>query len=90
LQATRGLVPALSPSGRLVRRAGLSVFDERACLEGFRAIGVELARLWDSPAFAERRNADIAAWVAHRRAAGGHPDELPFIRRHLRELSLPA
>jgi hypothetical protein len=90
LQAARGLVPTLSPAGHPVHRAGISVLDEAACIAGFRSIGIELAGHWDSRAYAERRDADIAAWLAYREAAGTHPDERAIIERHLRALRLPA
>ena len=90
LQVVRALVPAMSPTGHVIRRAGVSVLDEEACIAGFRSVGVELGRLWDPEAYAEHRDADIAAWIAHRGAAGPHAYEQAFIQRHLQALRLPA
>jgi hypothetical protein len=90
LEAVRGLVHGLSRSGRTIRRAGMSVLDEPRFLAGLKRTGIDLAPFWDPMAYAERRDADIAAWVAQRRAAGPYPGEQAMIDEQLRALCLRA
>jgi Glycosyltransferase 61 len=90
LEAVRGLVHGLSRSGRTIRRAGMSVIDEPRLLGGLGRAGIELAPFWDPQAYAERRDADIAGWIAQRRAAGPHPGEQAMIEAQLRALCLQA
>ena len=90
LEAVRGLVHGLSRSGRTIRRAGMSVLDEPRFLAGLKRAGIDLAPFWDPRAYAERRDADIAGWVAQRRAAGPYPGEQAMIEEQLRALCLEA
>ena len=90
LEAVRGLVHGLSRSGRTIRRAGMSVLDEPRFLAGLERTGIGLAPFWDRRAYAERRDADIAAWIAQRRAAGPYPGEQAMIEAQLRALCLQA
>jgi hypothetical protein len=90
LEAVRGLVHGLSRSGRTIRRAGMSVLDEKLFLAGLARRGIELAPFWDQRAYAERRDADIARWIAQRRAAGTYPGEQAMIDEQLRALCLRA
>jgi hypothetical protein len=90
LEAVRGLVHGLSRSGRTIRRAGISVLDEPRFLAGLKRTGIDLAPFWDPMAYAERRDADIAAWIARRRAAGPYPGEQAMIEEQLRALCLQA
>jgi hypothetical protein len=90
LEAVRGLVHGLSQTGRAIRRAGMSVLDEPRFLAGLNRSGIDLAPFWDPRAYAERRDADIAAWIAQRQAAGPHPGEQAMIDEQLRALCLQA
>jgi hypothetical protein len=90
LEAVRGLVHGLSRSGRTIRRAGMTVLDEPRFLAGLERTGINLAPFWDPPAYAERRDADIAGWIAQRRAAGPYPGEQAMIDEQLRALCLRA
>jgi hypothetical protein len=90
LEAVRGLVHGLSPSGRTIRRSGMTVLDEPRFLAGLKRTDIDLAPFWDPMAYVERRDADIAAWVAQRRAAGPHPGEQAMIDEQLRALCLRA
>jgi hypothetical protein len=90
LEAVRGLVHGLSRSGRTIRRAGMTVLDEPRFLAGLERTGINLAPFWDPQAYAERRDADIAAWIAQRRKAGPYPGEQAMIDEQLRALCLRA
>jgi hypothetical protein len=84
LQVVRGLVPGMSPSRRLIRRAGISVLDEPRCIAAFRLLRIDLAPFWDARDYAERRDADIVAWLARQRDIGLDP----AIDRELEALAL--
>ena len=90
LEAVRGLVHGLSRSGRIIRRAGMSVLNERLFVAGLERRGIDLAPFWDPQAYAEHRDADIAGWIAQRRAAGPYPGEQAMIEAQLRALCLQA
>src|SRR5205085_5321843 len=88
LPATRALLYSLTRSGRQDTRAGLSLLDEERCIAGFRSLGIDLAPFWDSPAYAECRDADLEAWREGRLAAKTHPRNRAVIDEQLRALSL--
>ncbi|HTT79623.1 MAG TPA: glycosyltransferase family 61 protein [Stellaceae bacterium] len=88
LDATRGVVHGLNRLGEESQAKGISVIDERRLLAGLRRIGIDLAPFWDPGAYAARRDADIAAWVAGRLAAPAHPGERATVERSLAALSL--
>ncbi len=90
LEASRGVVYGLARSGHPIQRAGISVVDERVLIDGLKAIGVDLARLWDRAAYAKWRDADIAAWLAKRHGAERHPGDQARVERQMRALSLQA
>lgn len=89
VRAARGVIYGVGASGRAQRPAGISVIDERGCIAGLRALGIDLAGVWDATAHAECRDAEIALWIAHRLATASHPGERAMIARRLRALSLP-
>jgi hypothetical protein len=84
----KGLVHGVSRSGHPMRRGGITVLDEARLIAGLEAAGIDLAGHWNSTAYAERRDADIAAWVTGRAGPERHPDDRPTIERGLREMSL--
>lgn len=90
LAATRALVHGLTASGRPDTRAGLSLIDDRACIAGLQALGIDIARFWDAAAYAARRDADLETWRARARPFGAHPDDRDAVARQLRALALRA
>lgn len=89
IRAASGVIYGVSASGRAQQPAGISVIDERSCIAGLRALGVDLAGIWDRRSYAECRDAEIAAWIAYRLKSSAHPGERATIARRLRALSLP-
>jgi hypothetical protein len=87
VEALKGLVYGLRASGRPQRTTALSILDEGRLLDALGRLGVALA--WDRAAYLRAREADIAAWIAHRMAQAAHPGERAMIERRLRALSLP-
>jgi hypothetical protein len=88
IRATRGFIYGLLPSGDRQHPAGISILDERRCISGLQALGIDIAPFWDPRVYAERRDGDIAAWIGSRLAFATHPGERRTIERHLRRLSL--
>src|SRR5204862_6568359 len=74
--------------GHRLEPAGISVLDERRCISGLRALGIDIAPFWDPRVYAEYRDGDISACIAHRLAFATHPRERHTIERRLRALSL--
>jgi hypothetical protein len=89
IPAARGVIHGVGRSGRPQLPAGISVLDEKACLNGLRVLGIDLTRLWEPRRYAESRDAEIAAWITYRLATAAHPGERPMIERCLRAMSLP-
>jgi hypothetical protein len=88
LPATRALLYGLTGSGRPDTRAGISVLDEQRCIAGLKSLGINLAPFWDPQAYAECRDADLAAWRDQRRAAQAHPRDRTIVDQQLLALSL--
>jgi hypothetical protein len=88
IRAAGGFIYGLLPSGDRQHPAGISLFDERRCVSGLQALGIDIAPFWDPRVYAERRDGDIAAWIGNRIAFATHPGERRTIERHLRRLSL--
>ena len=88
LDVVRGVVQGLNHAGEAQPAKGISVLDERALIEGLRSVGIDLAPFWDPLVFAERRDADIDAWIAERSALAIHPDDGAAIESSLCALSL--
>jgi hypothetical protein len=88
IRAAGGFIYGLLPSGDRQHPAGISLFDEKRCVSGLRALGIDIAPFWDPRVYAERRDGDIAAWIGNRLAFATHPGERRTIERHLRRLSL--
>ncbi len=88
IRAARGFIYGLLPSGHRQEPAGISVLDERRCISGLRALGIDIAPFWDPRVYAEHRDGDISAWIGHRLAFATHPRERHTIERRLRALSL--
>ena len=84
VQAVHRLIHGLSPSGRPILRAGITILDEQRLLTGLKSAGIDLTPVWDSRAYAAHRDSDIAAWLAQRRAAGSHPAEQAMLAEQLR------
>lgn len=84
----RGLVHGLSRSGHPMRRGGITVFDEARLIAGLNAAGIDLGSRWNTKTYAERRDADIAAWVAAREEPERHPADRTCVEQGLRRLSL--
>ncbi|HEX2151896.1 MAG TPA: glycosyltransferase family 61 protein [Stellaceae bacterium] len=89
IPAARGVIYGVSRSGRAQLPAGISVLDESACINGLRALGVDLGGIWEPHRHAESRDAEIAAWIAYRLATATHPGERQMIEQRLRAVSLP-
>lgn len=83
-----GLVHGVSRSGHTMRRGGITVLDEARLIAGLAAAGIDLGRHWSAKAYAERRDADIAAWIARREGPERHRDDRALLERGLRRLSL--
>ncbi len=88
LHTARGLVYGLRPNGRPQTARAITVLDEKRCIAGLAALGIDLSGSWDAKAYAEHRDADIAAWMARRLAAATHPGERAAIDARLRALAL--
>jgi hypothetical protein len=88
IRAARGLVYGVTASGRPQKPSGVSVLDERRFLTGLRALGIDIAALWDPKAYAESRDAEIAAWISYRLASATYPGERATIEKCLNTLSL--
>src|SRR3954454_14831682 len=88
IRATGGFIYGLLPSGDRQHPAGISLFDEKHCVSGLRALGIDIAPFWAPRVYAERRDGDIAAWIGNRLAFATHSGERRTIERHLRRLSL--
>jgi hypothetical protein len=88
IRAARGFIYGLLPSGHRQEPAGISVLDERRCISGLRALGIDIAPFWDPRVYAEHRDGDISAWIGYRLAFATHPRERHTIERRLRALSL--
>jgi hypothetical protein len=88
LNVARGIVHGLNRLGEDSHAKGISVIDEARLAAGLRALGIDIERRWDAEAYAARRDADIAAWVADRLAAPAHPSEPATVARRLAALSL--
>lgn len=89
LPAAHGVIYGLLPTGRRQEPTGISVFDETRLVKGVRQTGVDLAPFWDSRIYAQRRDADIAAWIAGRlKRRIQHPKERMMIEKRLTALSL--
>jgi hypothetical protein len=71
-----------------MRRGGITVLDEARLVAGLEATGVGVGAHWNTKAYAERREADIAAWLAGREGPERHTDDLFTVERGLRGLSL--
>ena len=79
----------MNPSGYPILRAGISVIDEERFLSGLKSAGIDLISLWDTDAYARRRDADIEAWIAQRQTTDRHPGDQALVERQMRGLSLP-
>lgn len=88
LRALRGLLYGLRASGSAEPDTGISILDERRCLDGFAELGIDLARYWDPAAFRERRDSDVAQWVERRMTRPANAREPAAIEARLRALSL--
>lgn len=88
LDALKGVVHGLNQAGEEQPAKGISVLDEPRLIAGLRSVGVDIAPFWDPRVYAERRDADIAAWIANRRAAPVHPADETTIERSLSALAL--
>src|SRR5205814_9175440 len=86
--AARVFIYGSLPSGQRQEPAGISVLDERRCISGLRALGIDIAPLWDPRVYAEHRDGDISAWIGYRLAFATHPRERHTMERRLRALSL--
>jgi hypothetical protein len=85
----RGLVHGVSRSGHVMRRGGITVLDEARLIAGLATAGIDLGARWNTTAYAERRDADIAAWLAQREGPERHPDDRALVERGLRGLAMP-
>lgn len=88
IEATRGVVHGVTASGRPQEPAGISVLNEARLLAGLASVGVDVAPLWEPSRYAECRDAELAAWIAHRLATASHPGERAMVARRLSALSL--
>ena len=88
LPATRALLYGLTGSGRSDTRAGMSVLDEERCIAGLKSLGIDLTPSWNPKAYAECRDADLAAWRMQRQIANTHPCDCALIDEQLQALSL--
>src|SRR5437762_9112829 len=88
IRATGGFIYGLLPSGDRQHPAGISLFDERRCVSGLQALGIDIAPFWDPRVYAERRDGDLRRWIGNRLARATHPGEPRTVERHLRRLSL--
>jgi glycosyl transferase family 61 len=84
----RGLVHGVSRSGHPMRRGGITVLDETRLTSGLEAAGIDIRAHWNTKAYGERRDADIAAWLDGREGPERHPDDLVSVERGLRRLAL--
>jgi hypothetical protein len=84
----RGLVHGVSRSGHPMRRGGITILDEARLIGGLNSAGIDIGALWNTKAYTERRDADIAAWVDGREGPERHPDDRALVERGLRRLGL--
>ncbi len=88
VEATRALVHGLQASGKPQPARGISILDEQRCIAALASIGVDVTPFWEARAYAGRRDADIAEWMARRLSAGTHEHERDAIDAQLRALSV--
>jgi Glycosyltransferase 61 len=88
MRAMRGLIHGLNALGQPHRAGGVSVLDETRLLAAIARCGVNLTKSWSSRAFAERRDADLAQWLAHREALGAGTKERALVEKQMRALGL--
>lgn len=85
---TSGFIYSRSVFGKRQVNRALSLIDESRFLARFRAVGLDIADLWDSATYRAQRDADIKSWIAYMRQRCLHPAAPETIRHCLRRAGI--
>lgn len=83
IDCLRGTIHGARPQGGAQISSGISILDERRCVERFARGGIDIADFWDEQAYAAHRDRDIIDWIGFRRQRPRPPVEQRLIRRGL-------
>ena len=63
VEATHGMAAWIRHDGLLMAHQALAFYDLPALFAGFRAVGVDLARVWNNDAYISARDVDVSRWL---------------------------